>query len=60
MGGAPEIEGFSEGIGMSSCISNFIINDELVDLEDYMDEVNSAVGCEQVGVVTVVTNYCCC
>jgi len=60
VGGAPEIEGFSEGIGMSSCIRNFIINDELLDLGDYVNEVNSAAGCEQVGVATVATNYCCC
>lgn len=53
IGGAPEIEGFSEGIGISSCISNFTINNQLLDLEDYVDEFNSDEGCQQVGVVTV-------
>lgn len=59
IGGAPEIEGFSEGTGISSCISNFTINNEILDLEDYVDELNSARGCEQVGVVSVANNYHC-
>ena len=59
IGGAPEIEGFSEGVGITTCISNFTINNQLLDLEDYVDEVNSARGCEQVGVVTVANNYRC-
>ena len=59
IGGAPEIEGLSEGTGINSCISNFTINNQLLDLEDYVDELNSARGCEQVGVVTVANIYCC-
>lgn len=41
---------------MSSCISNVIINDQLLDLNDYVDEQNSSMGCEQVGVVIVTNN----
>jgi len=49
LGGAPEIVGFSDGSGISSCISDVIINDELLDLENYNAEENSGRGCAQVG-----------
>ena len=51
LGGAPEIAGLSDGSGISSCISDVIINDELLDLENYIAEENSGRGCSQVGVV---------
>ena len=59
IGGAPEILGFSEGTGINSCISNFTINNKVLDLEDYIDELNSARGCGQVGVTNFANNDCC-
>ena len=56
IGGAPEILGFSEGTGTSSCISNFTINNKVLDLEDYIDESNSARVCGQVGVTNLANN----
>ena len=45
--------GYSEGIGTDSCISNFTINDEMLDLEDHVAELNSVMGCDQVSVLKV-------
>ena len=50
LGGAPEIAGLTDGSGISSCISDVFIDDELLDLENYIAEKNSGRGCAQVGV----------